>query len=884
MPPEIERVYFMHHTHTDIGYTHPQEEVAEQQAENIALALRYCALTAGRPPESRFAWTVETGWTLARFWERATEEERALFARFAQEGRVEITASYLHLTQLVPPELLIRSLEPVLAIAAACGVPVDTAMVSDVNGVNWFSAQLFPQIGVRYLNMAVNLARGCSPVPDERPGGFWWESPAGDRLFVWNNEHYMTGTTMLNFPEAPSFGALERYLHDLRAQGYPYDFVILPIQGYHRDNALPNLAVCDMVEEFNRHAGRPLCRLVTAGAALRAMADRYGDVVPMRRGAWPDWWDDGVASSAFETGLVRFAHPTFLAAEKAGSLALALGAPWPFRHGELERTREHLLLYDEHTWGWWRSVEDPYSLQTRALGHRKISYAEDGALAAARYAERAVRALARQVAPRSDEDGVILFNPLAWPRREVVRWNVLWRNSADVVPTAMRVIAASGDEVPAQNRLLNYTGHINPFSDLWVDFEAEVPALGYAIYRFQATDEPVPSAAETESRVVENRFYRVEVDEEGLVTSLSDKELDRELSNPDPWHLNQLIYEEVTSPGGRADLVEPFLPFAFAPNRTATTLTWPRATRTYAVEDRFGISLMCAMSMPCFPSISQEIRLDHRHKRVDFTTRFVKEEVETTEALYIAFPLAIQPHTVRCDTSGGVFTPGVEQIPGTATDWYNVQHGVQLVSDDLTVTWLCGEAPLVEFGEMKTGRTPSPPVLDNGTLFSYALNNHWFTNFFAQQGGEFTLRYRLLSGRAHDEADLGRAGREFLTPFVAARIGAASARDPGVGIMGGPEAAERPSGSFARIVDGSASLETVKPARDGDGYILRLHELSGRAGYARLQLTWPQPVRITRCDITERPGADLTPDDGVLTVELAPFGTATLRLQPVSAE
>ena len=43
--------------------------------------------------------------------------------------------------------------------------------------------------------------------------------------------------------------------------------------------------------------------------------------------------------------------------------------------------------------------------------------------------------------------------------------------------------------------------------------------------------------------------------------------------------------------------------------------------------------------------------------------RGVKEELDATEALYIAFPFALQPEQVQCDISGGVFTPGSEQIP-----------------------------------------------------------------------------------------------------------------------------------------------------------------------------------------------------------------------------
>ncbi len=896
MASRIQTVYFFHHTHTDIGYTHPQEEVVEQQAANIALSLDYCRRTEDRPPEARFAWTVETGWTLARFWERADEEQRALFAHYARAGRVQITASYFHLTQLAPPELLIRSLDATLAIADACGVTVDTAMSSDINGVNWFSPHLFAQAGVRYLNTAVNTVRGGSPVPDERPGGFWWEGPAGDRLLVWNNEHYMAGNDVLNFPEAPSFEGLQRYLARLEEQGYPYDVALIPLQGYVIDNSMPNIAICDLVEEFNRRAGRTLCRLTTLGEALRAVEARYGDSLPVRRGAWPDWWDDGIGSSAFETGLVRFAHGDLLAAEKAAALATALGAPNPFQQGELQLLSENLLHYDEHTWGWWRSVEDPYSLETRALGHRKSLYAEDAAMEGRRYRDRAVRALAQRVVPPPAEgdvamgERVILFNPLAWPRREVVRWNALWRNPADATPTAMRVVGPDGHEAAAWNWLERYTGHLRPFCDLWVDFEAEVPALGYAVYRLEPTGQAVEAPREDDDRAIENEFYRVEMDETGGVRSLVDKELGRELVADGPWRLNQLVYEQITSPGGRADtLIEDYPPFDFAPNRATVSSCSPERAEVRVVRDTLGVTLVSRSRMPHVPSIVQEVRLDDGHKRVDFTTRLVKDEVDETEALYLAFPLAIRPSAVRCDIAGGELTPGRDQIPGSATDWYNAQHGVELTGEGMALTWLCGEAPLVEFGEMKTGKTPSAPILDNGLLFSYALNNHWMTNFFARQSGALTLRYRLLSAPHAAPDALGRAGREFLAPLVATRIGAQSARGAGVEAGVGVGTVSQASGTagasaagFAEVVEGFAALDAVKVARDGNGWIVRLHETGGRDGTARLRVSWPQPVRVFHCDILERPREETTAivTEGEVRVALAPFGTATLRLRP----
>ncbi|HEX6507961.1 MAG TPA: glycoside hydrolase family 38 C-terminal domain-containing protein [Chloroflexota bacterium] len=876
----IRHVYFFHHTHTDIGYTHPQEEVAEQQAQNIVTALEYCRRTEDRSPESRFAWTIETGWTLRQFWERADDSERELLARYCQEGRVQITGSYFHLTQLVPPELLLRSLLPTLDIARQCGVEVDTAMSSDINGVNWAAAHIYPQVGIRYLIAAVNPTRGGSPLPRERPGGFWWKSPAGDRVFVWNNEHYMYGVELLDFPVAPSFDALSAYMRSLEERGYPYDTIMLPLQGYHIDNAMPNLAVCDMVEEFNQRAGGPLCRLVTVGEALRDMAKRYGDAVPVRRAAWPDWWDDGVASSAFETGLVRYAHEDMTTAEKAASVACAMGATWPFRHGEMERLRDNLLLYDEHTWGWWRSVEDQFSLETRTLGHRKTSFAEDAAFEGRRYRDRALRTLAERVVHRHEARQLIAFNPLAHARREVVRYPVGWRLSGDSQPTALRVVDGSGHEVPSQCHIVRYTGHLIPFTDFWIDFLAEVPALGYAVYRLEDTGEPVSEPQRETAGTIENEFYRIEVDEQGRVLHLIDKDLNRDLAGEGPWHLNQLIYEQVVSPGGRADLlIENFPPFEFAPERAQVERWSPERATVHVMRDPFGVSLVSETAMHHFPRIVQEIRLHNGSRHVEFVTRFVKEEVEATEAVHIAFPLAIHPERVRCDISGGAFEPGTEQLPGTATDWYNLRHGVLLQGDGIALTWLCGEAPLVEFGEMKTGKTPSPPILDNGVLFSYALNNHWFTNFFARQSGDLTFRYRLLSGRDGDLAGMAREGREVLTPLAVLSVEEGSARGPGVKLMESDGAPAGSTASLIEVVDGTGEPDAVCPARDGDGWIVRVYDTGGQEGTTRLRLRWPTSVRVTRCDILERAQEDLPVENGEVEVALRPYGTATLRLR-----
>jgi hypothetical protein len=386
-------------------------------------------------------------------------------------------------------------------------------------------------------------------------------------------------------------------------------------------------------------------------------------------------------------------------------------------------------------------------------------------------------------------------------------------------------------------------------------------------------------------RAIENDFYRVEMDENGAVVSLIDKDLARELVRPGPWRLNQLVYETITSPGGRADVLAPkYPPFDFMPGRAEVSLASPAAATIRVRRDRFGISLISTACMEHFSSVEQEVRLPHDRKQVDFATRAVKEAVDSTEAAYVAFPFALTPDHVRCDIPGGSFTPGSEQIRGTATDWYNIWHGVQLADDEIALTWLCGEAPLVEFGEMKTGKTPSQPITENGLLFSYVLNNHWMTNFFARQSGEIVARFRLFSDRKASPAALGQKGRELLEPLVVARLGARSARDAGLEIAASSLGAGE--GSFAELLEGTAALDAVKAACDGDGWIVRLHETGGNRGVARFRLRWPLRAQATPCNLIERPLPGVPSislaGEGILEATLAPFGTASWRVCPVT--
>ena len=79
--------------------------------------------------------------------------------------------------------------------------------------------------------------------------------------------------------------------------------------------------------------------------------------------------------------------------------------------------------------------------------------------------------------------------------------------------------------------------------------------------------------------------------------------------------------------------------------------------------------------------------------------------------------------------------------------------------------------------------------------------------------------------------------------------------------------------SVVTVDDPAVIVETLKPAEDGDGVILRMYESLGRATTTTLTTTLPH-TRAVNTDLLERPlgDADLT------RLEFGPFEIVTLRL------
>ncbi len=129
------------------------------------------------------------------------------------------------------------------------------------------------------------------------------------------------------------------------------------------------------------------------------------------------------------------------------------------------------------------------------------------------------------------------------------------------------------------------------------------------------------------------------------------------------------------------------------------------------------------------------------------------------------------------------------------------------------------------------------------TLYCWVMNNHWHTNYKADQDGPTVFRFSLRPHGKYDAVEAQRFGIGASQPMIVS-----AARGP---------AMERP----ALTVEGAGVIVTcLKPADDGKGWIVRLYGASGKAEKVKLSFAAGN-VALYASDIGEKKGAKI---DGVV--------------------
>lgn len=723
-PKEINLV---HHAHTDIGYSHIQEEVIKIHNENIRQALKLIDKTRDYPEGSRFIWNIESSWVVENFLSEATEQEKELFFKAVKNKQIEISATYANiLSGLCTPEEMHWITEYSRKLRDENGLQIKTSMLSDVPGISWSMVPALAKYGFKYFSNGPNYVESF-PDKGDRVGhtireqgnkAFWWKSASGkDSILMWtcgkgySSWHELTiGAIKEKGPEK-----IAAYMNELDSIKYPYSMVQWRYNIV-ADNGPTDSTICDFVKTWNEKYESPKLVLANVTDMFERFEKQYGKSIPTLSGDFTPYWEDGAYSTAKEEAIIRTLSEKVLKLE-----AIAKQKNNSIHADLLYQAKRNILLFHEHTWGAWCSISRPDDDFTTHQWKYKKQFVDS-----AEYYINQIETLVEKL--NSNPSEIKIINTLAWKRNGYVEVNC----PADFKGNA--IIDDKGNKIPVQK-----------ISDNTLCFIAkDIPANGERIYKLDTKKITKPFLFET--------AISFEIDSaSGSIKHL--KTVNKEWVNNTQFKgLVQALY------------VKGFNPEQFS-STSAKKIEW---LENGPIVKKLRITCDMEGANNVVYEITQYSTLDYLQLSVIIDKKALREK----ESVHIAFPFALPDALVRIGMDDHFISPGKEQIAGANKDFFSVQRWIDVSNKQSGVTISSPQSALFEIGNMVNEtlnsygvKTWKKEAQSSSTIFSYVMNNYWHTNSKIDQDGKVRFDYYLSIHEAFDPLKAKQFGYESTQPL-----------------------------------------------------------------------------------------------------------------------
>ncbi len=562
---------------------------------------------------------------------------------------------------------------------------------------------------------------------------------------------------------------------------------------------------------------------------FRDFEKRYGDKLPTAQGDFTPYWEDGAASSARETALNRASAERLIQAETL--FALFNRQAYPLR--DFYTAWRNVVLYDEHTWGAHNSISEPDHPFVKSQWAIKQANALD--------ADRQSRKL---IAAANDSRGAAPVLPLG-KKADVI--DVLNTTSFSL-PYALVVVpkelSQAGDAVHVKLEPDVRSAVSQRLSTGELIFR---PCIGsFSAQRYYVTGEKPGAVSANFPAAIVN----------GLSLTSSKSAVSRPLTlriDEKTGAIASLVYDghelvDTNAPTGLND-------YFYLPGSDLKGLKRNGPVKISVKEKGPLIaSLAVESEAPGCRRLTREIRLHALRNYVEVINTLDKAPVRTKEGVHFGFGFNVPGGTLRMDVPWAIVRPELDQIPGACKNWFTVQRWVDVSTTDFGVTWITPDAPLVEIGgitanlvgSLSDPRAWMDKIEPSNTIYSWAMNNHWHTNYRAEQEDVTVFRYFIYPHRDGFSAENAtQRGLECSQPLVVL-----------------PARGELPAAPV-RSTDRSVMITALKPSDDGKGLIVRLLGLADKPAKANLAWSHPKPTRIFLSDNSERPRQ---PYDGPIEV------------------
>lgn len=833
-------IFVVPHIHVDVGYSDYQAKVSAIQARTIDEAMN---MTAQHPD---FRFSLDGEWDLEQFMETRTAAEHQRAIEAIQKQQLFVPAQYANLlTGLPTAETLIRSLYPSADFSRKYGTPFNYANITDVPSYSWSYASILAAAGIPYLAAGSDNYRGPVLLQGRlnKHSPMWWVGPDGKRVLLWYSRHYMQMQMLFGMPSVPDAGndTLPLFLQMYEGPDYQASATIIFGTQVENTDLFPDQA--ELAQEWNSTHAYPHLQYAGFHEALKNIQNQFGDNIPTIRGDGGPYWEDGAGSDAYYLAIERHNEAQAPTAEKLATLTSLVNPLFAADKAGLDRMWQNMVLMEEHTWDSYNSITQPTSSEAVDQLAIKDQHAVNAAAEADFLLKRSMANLADAIP--AGRNSLIVFNSLNWMRSGPVTFDLPKGDE----------IADSQTNQPVPIEVLqrgNNFAHVRFIAK-------DVPAVGYKVYLVRPrTKAPAPAQTE-QGLTIESPYYRVQLDPEtGAVRSIYDKDLHRELvSQNSTYRFGEYLY--VTGGDKAPNSILQYSPVSPKPELEVHPA---HSGRVISVEQTaFGEVAHLESTDVNTPSIKTEIRLFNNEKKIEFVEDVDKKPVYSKEAVYFAFPFAMDHPRFQYEIQTGVVDPSKDMYPGAGHEWFTVQHWVSVEQDGLAGTVMPLDAPLVTLGDINRGAWPETFGTRPGTIFSYVMNNYWDTNYRAEQGGHCEFRYVVTSADATRPGELSHVGWEEVTPLEADLV---TSQDKAVMQSAGTQKStatqtsaalanlDARQDSFLDTGDSNVLLEAWKPAEDGNGTILRFLDLSGAEHTVNVRIPFMHLAHVWQTDAVER--------------------------------
>ncbi len=843
-------LFIVPHIHLDVGFTDYQSKVAVRQARVMDEAMDFVA------EHHDFRFSVDGEWCLEQFMRNRSAAEQQRVTAALQKRQLFVPAQYANLlTGFATAETLIRSLYPSANFSREHKTPFDYANITDVPSYSWSYASILAAAGIKDLAAAANNHR--APVLTQgrlnEQSPFWWKGPDGQRVLFWYSRSYLQMTELFGLPPVLSAGAdtIPLFLQQYEHPEYRASAAIIYGTQVENQDLFPEQA--ELSEKWNAVWAYPRIEYSGFHDALETIRQQFGGDIPTFSGDGGPYWELGIGSDAYYAAMERENENRGPSAEKLSTIASLIDPRLAVDKQALDSMWSDMVLMDEHTWDSWNSVSDPESSEAKEQLAVKDGFARNARAQVDALMRASMANLADHIS--AGPGSLVVFNLLNWQRGGLV--------DVDLKKGQELEDPSSGSPVPLQ--LVREGDNLNR-----VRFEAEnVPALGYKVYRIRESGRELTAAEAGRSTTLESPYYRVELDAaSGAVRNIYDKDLHRELVDQgSEYRFGQYLYVTDANPAnnqhstwyrGKLDLQI----HSAGEGKIVSVIRTP-----------YGWEAKMESSAASTPTITTIIRLFDHEKKIEFDEDVEKVAVTAKEAVYFAFPFAISLPQFQYELQTASMDPSKDMYPGAGHEWFSVQHWVSVQADGIAASVLPLDVPLVTLGDIDRGQWLDAFGERRATIFSFAMNNYWEDNYVGSQGGEFRFRYVVTSAPSTNEGQLSRMGWEEMTPLELDEI---TSQDKA---LNQPRSLDGRQGSFIQIEDPDVLLDTLKPAEDQEGTILRLLDLGGPTRSVSVRLPDIHFISAWQTDAVERNQSELPIKDGhEFTVMVHPHEIVTVRI------